>query len=64
MTRVDLSAIWVCVDCHTCFAFETDMLDHRQETSHAQISMIDLNSYNNKNLSQLQSDLDWQVQNK
>ena len=64
MTRVDLSAIWVCADCHTCFAFETDMRDHMQKTNHTQISMINLDSYNSKTLSHSQNDIDWQVQNK
>jgi hypothetical protein len=64
MPNVDLDAIWVCINCQKCLAFETDMLEHKQNRGHTQFSMIDLDSYNGKIVSQGQSDLDWQIQNK
>ena len=40
----DLNAIWACASCHKCFTFEIDMLDHKRNVGHTQISNVDLDS--------------------
>ena len=38
----DLKNIWICRDCHSSFAFVSDLDDHKKETMHKKIMRIDL----------------------
>ena len=64
MHNDDLNVMWTCANCHKCFTFENDMLDHKRNEGHTQISKVLLSSRNKMNESESQNELSWQKQNR